>query len=183
MNTFPETRIAAIALCAMSSAFVAGCSDGSEISAVEIDAPPSARIGNVATANLLPAGNSRISGTAVFAEVDHGLRVEATVSGLPSGEHSFRLDENGDCAVHFPSDSAGQGPAADLGNLTASADGAVHIVREYPELSLIGESGVVGKAVVVQSGSDDVASEQSADSGQRMACGTVEWGSEDLEPL
>ncbi|HEX9877585.1 MAG TPA: superoxide dismutase family protein, partial [Gammaproteobacteria bacterium] len=127
------------------------------------------RIGNVATAELAPVGDSGLTGTVTFAELEDTLQIETSITGAPAGEHGFHIHETGDCSApdassaggHFspdmdphgaPTDSAERHHAGDLGNLSVGPDGAVDAVREDAELSLIGTYGVVGKAVIVHAG-------------------------------
>ncbi|MGW8370362.1 MAG: superoxide dismutase family protein [Gammaproteobacteria bacterium] len=190
MKTRQAQRASVCAISLLASSVIAGCGGEPESA---IDAPPAARIGNVATAELQPVGDSGVTGMVTFAELDDALRVEATVMGLSKGQHGLHLHEFGDCSApdassaggHFspdddphgaPSDAVARHHAGDLGNLTADADGTAHIAREDSELTLVGEYGVVGRAVVVHRGADDLTSQQSGDSGERVACGVIEWG-------
>lgn len=173
---------------------LAGCDSTTVEPELAIDAPDSALPGNFATAALEPVAGSSVSGTVTFAQLDDHMQIEAVVNGLPSGPHGLHLHENGDCSAvdassaggHFspeedphgaPSDAPGQHHAGDLGNLTAGANGRGELEIEDPELTLVGEFGVVGKAVIVHAEADDLSSQPSGDAGSRIACGVIEWGS------
>jgi Cu-Zn family superoxide dismutase len=172
---------------------MAGCDNGPELAAADVDAPPGSRIGNVATAELQPLGNSGLSGTVTFAQLDDAMRVEATVMGLSPGPHGLHIHENGDCSApdgssaggHFapdddphgaPTDPPARHHVGDLGNLTADAAGMASLTQDDPELTLVGEYGVVGKAVIVHAGADDLTSQPGGDAGERVACGVIAWG-------
>lgn len=163
------------AICILAAAVTAGCDPGSEVAAIEADVPPAARIGNVASADLKPVGDSAVSGTATFADVDDGLLIDLNVMGISGGRHSLYLHEDGDCSA---SDASAQHDARDLGDLTAGADGVAKLTLEDPELALIGQYGVVGRAVVVHRESDDPTSEPGGNAGERVACGVIKWGPE-----
>jgi Cu-Zn family superoxide dismutase len=199
VNTLQARTVSAYAIGLSAAAILAACGGESEVAGVDVDAPPAARIGNVATARLGPVGNSSVAGAATFAEIDEGLRIEVTVTGLSPGQHGLHLHEEGDCSApdassagsHFspdedphgaPGDSADEHHAGDLGNLTVNADGSAQVTRDDPELSLIGEYGVVGKALIVHSGADDLVSQPSGESGTPVACGVIEWGTENTAP-
>jgi Cu-Zn family superoxide dismutase len=158
----------------------------------EANAPPSAKIGNIATAELEPVGNSGVSGTATFVPLADGLRIEVAAMGLTRGQHGVHLHENGDCSApdassaggHFspnadshgaPEDPPQEHHAGDLGNLEADATGAARVTREDTELALIGEYGIVGKAVIIHRRADDLVSQPSGDAGDRVACGVITW--------
>jgi Cu-Zn family superoxide dismutase len=128
-----------------------------------------------------------------FAQVEDALRIDAAIAGLDPGEHGWHIHQNGDCSAadassaggHWtpdrdphgaPTDPAGQHHAGDLGSITAVADGSVDVSRSDPELTLVGEYGVVGHAVIVHLGADDFESQPGGDSGDRIACGVIEWG-------
>lgn len=192
MNT-PIRRIPAATISLMLGAGLIACSDNSEIANVDIQVPPGARIGNIATAKLDPVGDSGVSGIATFASLTDGLRIEATVSGLSGGSHGLHIHEVGDCSApdassaggHLtpdedphgaPSDAPAAHHAGDLGNLTADPGGMAHVIRDDPELAMIGEFGVVGRAIIVHSESDDFRSQPGGDAGERIACGVIQWG-------
>jgi Cu-Zn family superoxide dismutase len=42
-------------------------------------------------------------------------------------------------------------------------------------LALIGEYGIVGKAVIIHRRADDLVSQPSGDAGDRVACGVITW--------
>jgi Cu-Zn family superoxide dismutase len=183
----------AYAVTVLGAAIVAACSDGSQNASGIPDSPPSALIGNVATAELRPANDSSVSGTVRFVQVDDALRVDAAVAGLGDGDHGWHIHENGDCSAadassaggHWspdrnphgaPTDPATQRHAGDLGNLTAASDGTSTVTRSYSELTLVGEYGVVGHSLIVHSGPEDFDSQPGGDAGDRISCGVIEWG-------
>jgi Cu-Zn family superoxide dismutase len=182
-----------VALGILAAAVMTACDGQADLESVATDAPVGSRIGNVATAQLEPVGDSGLAGTVTFAQLEDTLRIEASITGAPAGEHGFHIHETGDCSApdassaggHFspdadphgaPTDLPAQHHAGDLGNLKAGPGGTVEVVREDAELSLVGTYGVVGKAVIVHGGADDLVSQPSGDAGDRIACGVIEWG-------
>ncbi|MBV1858584.1 MAG: superoxide dismutase family protein [Nannocystaceae bacterium] len=131
-----------------------------------------------------------IEGSVSFESTADGVRVLAEVRGLSSGSHGFHIHETGDCSAadfssaggHFnphghphggPSDPAHH--VGDLGNLNADETGAAGLEAE-PELNLDGQSpdSVIGKAVIIHGGTDDLKSQPSGAAGPRVACGVIE---------
>lgn len=192
MNTRSARRASFYGIGMLAAGVMTACEPGTEVQALE-DLPPSARIGNVASAELEPVGDSMVSGTVTFASVEDRLRIDATVMGIPQGEHGLHLHETGDCSApdassagdHFspgedphgaPTDAPQQHHAGDLGNLTAGPDGTARLTRDDPEMTLIGEYGVVGRAVIVHQRPDDLESQPGGNAGERIACGVIQWG-------
>ena len=188
--------IRTVTACALSGALAAACAPETEDAAtVAAEAPPPARIGNIATAELRPASGSSVSGLVSFAQLEEALQIDAELRGLSPGPHALHLHVNGDCSApdassaggHFspadaphgsPSDAPGEHHAGDLGNVTASADGTASLVHEDAELTLVGDFGVVGRSVIVHRGADDFETQPGGDAGERIACGVIGWGTD-----
>ena len=142
-----------------------------------------------AVAQLNPTEGNTASGTVTFEEqADGSVHISATVSGLTAGKHGFHIHENGDCSApdaasaggHFnPDDSAHGGPeaethhAGDLGNIEAGESGAAEYHATYSFFTLQGPRSVIGKAVIVHAGEDDLATQPTGDAGGRLACGVI----------
>ena len=151
-----------------------------------------------ATARIDPLGESTIAGTVTFTEADGGVLVSYDLSGLEVGEHGFHVHENGECGVgedgalggaaggHFNPTNAPHGPrdaapdsrhVGDLGNVTSTAGGTTGGVArgEFvdPLISLSGPNSIVGRAMMVHFGQDDLTSQPSGDAGDRIGCGPI----------
>ena len=63
--------------------------------------------------------------------------------------------------------------AGDLGNVRAEDDGTVKQWLRTKDLQLQGPAGIVGKAIVVHTGDDDLKSQPSGESGEPIACGVI----------
>lgn len=143
-----------------------------------------------ARATLESIGDSGAQGAVLFVETGDGLHIAARVSGLEPGPHGMHLHENGDCSGagaeaagdHFaprghphgsPSDTPAEHHAGDLGNIRAPFGGTADKRMTDQGLTLHGNLGVVGRAVVVHEGEDDLSSQPSGGSGNPIACGVV----------
>lgn len=141
-----------------------------------------------AVARLEPTSGNQARGTVSFRETDGGIRVEARLTGLSPGPHGFHVHAKGDCSApdatsaggHYnPEDVEHGAPddsthhVGDLGNIEADDTGRAMLDREFRSLSLSGENGIVGKAVIVHSGEDDLQSQPTGDAGARVACGVI----------
>lgn len=147
-----------------------------------------------ATARLAPTKGSDASGTATFSSAGKdGVRITIEVSGLkPNAQHGLHIHEKGDCSApdatsagpHFSLQGQEHGPhegdkyhAGDLGNLESDAQGKARKTVVVPDSKLTlaaGPSSVVGRAVVVHGGPDDLKSQPAGNSGPRIACGVIE---------
>lgn len=146
-----------------------------------------------ATADLIDT-NGKSVGVAELAEEEDGVRVKVNVTGLPEGVHGFHFHEIGKCEApdfesaggHFNPTGADHGlenesgpHAGDLPNLEVGADGTadeeflVELVtlESGQDNSLLHEDGT---ALVIHAEADDGKTQPSGNSGDRIACGTVE---------
>ena len=144
-----------------------------------------------AEATLAELGGSGVAGTVDFKAVDGGVEITATISGLPPGmKHGFHIHEKGDCSAadgtsaggHLNPEGVDHGApgddpshAGDLGNLNADDAGAASYSFVSSKLSL-GDGGpadVVGRAVIVHAGVDDLMTQPTGDAGGRIACAVI----------
>ncbi len=141
-----------------------------------------------AIAVLHPTQGDSVRGTVQFIQTAEGVRVIANVQGLTPGKHGFHIHEFGDCSApdatsaggHFnPTHQPHGAPDApkhhigDLGNLEADANGKAHMDRVFPFLRLAGPMGIIGRAVIIHSGADDLKSQPTGKAGKRVACGVI----------
>lgn len=155
----------------------------SDVPAVQAEA-----VLNDVSATLAPVGESGVSGVVQFQKTDDGVRVTADVTGLTPGKHGFHIHEFGNCTAPDASSAGGHynptgsrhgapGDAerhmGDLGNLVADSTGAAYYERVDSMLELSGDHSIVGRAVVVHAGEDDLTSQPTGDAGGRVACGVI----------
>ena len=141
-----------------------------------------------AIAVLNPASGSQVHGTVTFEKVTGGIKVVADVEGLTPGEHGFHVHQYGDCSSsdatsagdHFnpmnmphgsPTDAKHH--SGDMGNINAGADGKAHMEMTDSTMSFFGPESIIGRAVIVHGGADDMKSQPSGNSGPRVACGVI----------
>lgn len=186
---------AAIVLLLAGSAVMMGCAGGDDDADLDADTLMTDTTGfgdemeERAVVELEPTEGHAVVGTATFISENGSVRIEATVSGLAPGMHGIHVHENGDCSApdassaggHFNPDSSSHGgPDAaqrhvgDLGNLEAGQDSTAQYTRVDDVISLSGPNSIVGKALVIHSGEDDLTSQPSGDAGERVACGVIE---------
>ena len=145
---------------------------------------------HAAVASLQAKSGSSVSGWVRFDEVPGGLRVTAEVDGLtPNAKHAIHIHEAGDCSSadgksaggHYnPEGHPHAGPdaemrhAGDLGNLQADAKGHATYDRTYDDITIDGaKNPVLGLAIIVHAGEDDLKSQPTGNAGGRIACGTI----------
>ena len=141
---------------------------------------------------LQPTAGNTVHGEVQFIPApEGGVRVIAKVEGLQGDLHGFHVHEHGDCSApdgtsaggHFnPDGSPHGGPltdpvgrhVGDLGNLAADpSTGVATYDRVDEQLSLSGPRSILGKAVIVHAGADDLESQPTGAAGPRIACGVI----------
>ena len=137
---------------------------------------------------LHPTEGNNVSGTVTFTQTGDGVQVSADVQGLTPGKHGFHVHQYGDCSApdgtsaggHFnPEDKDHGGPHADvrhvgdLGNLEAGDNGSAQYQYTDSLISLNGPHSIVGRAIIVHAGEDDLTSQPTGNAGARVACGVI----------
>ena len=143
-----------------------------------------------ATARLQPASGSKVQGEIRFTQVGpNRVRVSGEVSGHQAGLRAFHIHEKGDCSApdamsaggHFNPHGAKHGPTpavghvGDMGNLAFSDAGRATVDVTYQGLTLDpnAPNGIIGRAVVVHAGTDDLKTDPTGNAGGRVACGVI----------
>jgi len=141
-----------------------------------------------AVAVLHPTEGNRVSGTVVFTQVGDKVRIVGTVEGLTPGKHGFHIHEWGDCSApdgtsaggHYnPDNNPHAGPdqmkrhMGDMGNLDANPMGEADYERADGYITLNGPHSIIGHAVIVHAGEDDLTSQPTGNAGPRLACGVI----------
>ena len=129
-----------------------------------------------------------VTGTVTFTESDSGVVIVADIKGLTPGKHGFHVHEYGDCSAldaksaggHFnPDNKKHSGPndperhVGDLGNIMAEANSTAHYQATNALLTLNGKHSIIGRAIIIHAGEDDLTSQPSGNSGSRIACGVI----------
>jgi Cu-Zn family superoxide dismutase len=142
-----------------------------------------------AVAVLHPTEGSEVAGTVTFTKTDDGIRVQAEVMGLEPGTmHGFHIHEYGDCTAPDATSAGGHfnpegvkhgGPmdevrhVGDLGNLEVGEDGVGRTDYVDTHIAFYGKHSVIGRAVIVHAGKDDLTSQPTGAAGPRLACGVI----------
>ncbi len=137
---------------------------------------------------LHPTAGNNVSGIITFTKTDSGIKIIADVEGLTEGKHGFHIHEFGDCrrldgksaGGHFNPDGKNHGApdaterhVGDLGNLMAGSDGKAQYERTDTFISLSGSNSILGRAIIVHAGEDDLTSQPTGAAGSRLACGVI----------
>ena len=133
------------------------------------------------------AGPKGIKGELNFIAEGAGIHVIGSFSGLkPNSVHGLHVHENGKCdgpkyesaGGHFNPAKTNHGAsdskmrhAGDLGNVTADAKGEAAIDINIPMNPLNDTFG--GKSVILHAKTDDLHTNPSGNSGDRVACGLI----------
>ncbi|MDH5834980.1 superoxide dismutase family protein [Luteimonas kalidii] len=144
-----------------------------------------------ANATLAPTEGNEVAGRLEFGSVDGGIRITGEVTGLsPGSEHGFHVHETGDCSApdatsaggHFnPATTdhgrVGQGEhhAGDSDNIVANDAGTAMVDTLLRGATLDqGETGIIGRGVIVHADPDDYTTQPTGNAGARLACGVIE---------
>ncbi|KAI0322351.1 superoxide dismutase [Amylostereum chailletii] len=142
------------------------------------------------------SGDSSVSGTVIFEQSSKSgpVTIRGELTGLdPSAKRGFHIHALGDMSngctsagAHFnpfhkthgaPTDKVRH--VGDLGNIISDANGVVKLHIEDHQLTLNGPLSIVGRAVVLHSGTDDLGrgnddeSQKTGNAGARAACGVI----------
>ena len=145
----------------------------------------------MAMATLRPTGSgSAAQGTVHFQELrDGAVEVEVHITGAPAGTRGFHVHEFGSCADsgnaaggHFNPTSMPHGSpdavshhAGDFGNVEVTPSGEGHTTFTTRSITVSeGPRSVVGKAIILHAGRDDLTTQPTGNAGARIACGVAE---------
>lgn len=132
-------------------------------------------------------GNN-VSGIVTFTKENDKIKVVADITGLTPGKHGFHIHEYGDCSSedgssaggHFNPDKVKHGApmssmshVGDLGNIEADNNGKAHLEITDSLLSFSGKHSIIGRSIVIHSGTDDFVSQSAGNAGSRIACGVI----------
>lgn len=145
-----------------------------------------------AVSNLEPRSESIATGKAWFTRSKDGFQIVVSVSGVAPGPHGIHIHENGDCSSP-DAQSAGEhynpagllhgspdpmrSHAGDMGNIMIDQDGHgvlnLIIPPSHYHPKFADWSKIIGKSIVLHARADDLVSQPSGDSGDRIACGVI----------
>lgn len=141
---------------------------------------------------LSPKSNSNVEGSIHFIESNGIVTMDGTVSGLEEGKHAIHIHKKADCSADDGTSSGGHwnptgqphgawGDKAgyhkgDIGNLTANAKGIATINKSTNEWCIgCGDKtkDILGKAVIVHIGIDDLETQPTGAAGARIGCAGI----------
>lgn len=140
---------------------------------------------NEAVVVLVPSKGSDVGGTILLKQASGYVQLSGDVTGLTPGKHGFHIHQFGDMRStdgtatggHYnPHKTPHGGPhskqhhAGDFGNVEAGANGVAKVNIKANGLKL---SDVLGRAIVVHGGADDLKSQPSGAAGPRVAVGVI----------
>jgi Cu-Zn family superoxide dismutase len=143
---------------------------------------------SAACATIYPTKGNQITGTIQFKEAKNGIHIVATMQGLTQGKHGFHIHEYGDCSSHdavcagnhFNPTNAPHGAPTDcnvhigdLGNITADEHGNAQYDEINSNIKLFGPHSIIGRSVIVHEQPDDLHSQPTGNSGNRIGCGVI----------
>lgn len=135
------------------------------------------------------------AGTVTLTQDGSSVTISGQLTGIAEGEHGFHFHTVGECDPAAAFESAGdhfnptgsqhgmenpEGPhAGDLPNVTAAADGNVTVDLTTDMISLTeGDPAYIfdtdGTALVLHADPDDMMTDPSGNSGDRIACAVIE---------
>ena len=141
------------------------------------------------TFDMEPKSGSTVKGTVEFSQMGDQVMMMAYLSGLTPGEHAIHLHETADCSsddgkstgghwnpTHEPHGQWGSEKGyhkGDIGNFTVDADGnaTIHFMTDQWCMDCDDPTrNIIGKAVIVHQGIDDLVSQPSGAAGARVSC-------------
>lgn len=143
----------------------------------------------VAVSDIHSAKDSNIRGMIKIEELKNEIKVTTDLKGLrPNSKLGFHIHENGICegpdyksaGDHLnPMKHRHGRPEAierhlgDMGNLVTNASGESRQVILLPKSGKEDVKEILGKAVLIHAGTDDLNTQPSGNSGDRIACGLI----------
>ena len=146
----------------------------------------------MAKAKIFSKSGSGVIGEVAFKEVKGAIKIEANIVGVGAGPVAIHIHTLGDCSSDDGKSSGGHwNPtgedhgkwgetmfhSGDIGNLEVDGFGAGKVVftDRYGRWSIGGprETDIIGKAIVIHVGMDDMVSQPSGAAGRRIGCGVI----------
>ena len=142
--------------------------------------------------SLEAKSGSKTSGTVTLSEKEGYVTLEAHINGLDEGIHAIHIHEKADCSsdngksagghwnptfqAHGAWGNANGFHRGDIGNFTADSNGH-GMIKFKTDLWCLGcdekEKNLIGKAIIVHQGEDDLTSQPSGAAGARVSCAGI----------
>lgn len=144
-------------------------------------------------ATVVLKNSDGVFGHLILTQTNEGVHIQGQVSGLAPGKHGFHVHALGDVSngctttgAHYnPTNSTHGAPTAevrhagDLGNIEADETGVAHVNITDKMISLGGKHSILGRAIVIHTGEDDMGlgghldSNTTGHAGGRVTCGII----------
>lgn len=140
----------------------------------------------------LTTAQGQDAGTAIIKSASHGVIVQLNAKNLPAGEHGIHFHQNAKCdppdfktaGAHFNPDGKKHGlknpeghHAGDMKNLSVAANGTASTTIVDKDVDLGDSSRSLfsngGTALVIHAKPDDMKTDPTGNSGDRIACGVI----------
>lgn len=132
---------------------------------------------------------SSVRGVVSFTQIPEGLQFKVDVTGLTPGEHSIAVHEVGDCSAPDAASAKGRftlpgvkpqtAPMSQeksvgaLLPLYADLYGTARMSYLVQGFTLTGDTGIVGRSIVVETRVYDARLQRTSNTGIRIACGVI----------
>lgn len=145
--------------------------------------------GNGIVASMHSTTLQSVKGTVSFEDIGKEIKVTANVEGLkPDAKLGFHIHEKGVCEGDYKSAGGHFNPygkkhgrpegqerhIGDMGNLETNSQGAAKEVILMPKITPNDLDLIIGKAVIIHAGADDLKTQPTGDAGARLACGLIQ---------
>jgi Cu-Zn family superoxide dismutase len=177
-------------------AFATGCKeDKKTVEVVKKEVFDKSKLGNKAemTITLEPKSGSNVSGTVKFIQDKYNyVKMIANLTGLTPGVHAIHIHETADCSSDDGKSAGGHwNPTGqphgewrskagfhkgDIGNFLANDQGEGLVTMHTNEWCIGCDDttkNIVGKAIIVHEGFDDLTSQPSGAAGKRVSCAGI----------